>query len=150
MKTSFHANAKTLRARALRFFTAFLTLALVLVAGCKSKRPEPSSAGAQVETYKLISIDGQPVPCTIHHGQAKLNVKAGVFRFRPDGQCESSIEFLAPDGQTFRKDVSGTFARNGDKVTFQWKRAGRTEGTSAGDKFTMNNEGMAFSYTRER
>lgn len=150
MKTSFHANAKTLRARALRFFTAFLTLALVLVAGCKSKRPEPSSAGAQVETYELISIDGKAVPCTISHGQAKLNVKSGVFRFRPDRQCESSIEFLAPGGQTFQKDVSGTFARNGDDLNFQWKRAGRTAGTIAGDNLTMNNEGMVFSYTRQR
>lgn len=150
MKNSF--NAELLRARVFRFrqCTALLALALILLTGCKSKQSESGAAAGAVVTYDLVSIGGQNVPCQITHGQAKLNVISGVFRFGPGGECESSIEFLSANGQTFRKDVSGTYARYGEKVNFRWKRAGRTEGRITDDVFTMNNEGIVFSYKQTR
>ncbi|MGZ8940351.1 MAG: hypothetical protein ACXW32_14185 [Limisphaerales bacterium] len=149
-KISFNAKPHSLSQSALRFclFTTLLALTFVLFTGCKSHRVQ-QNAGAPAETYALISVDGQPVPCSVTHNGGNLKINSGVFRFRPDGHCESSIELVSPAGQPVRKNVTATYSRDGEALTFQWKGAGKTKGTLSGDVFTMDNEGMVFSYQRQ-
>jgi hypothetical protein len=46
------------------------------------------------------------------------------------------------------REVKATYTRQGSKLTMQWEGAGMTTGTVEGDMFTMNNEGMVFSYRK--
>ena len=100
-------------------------------------------------TYTLASVNGSQVPCTVQHEGAALAVKSGAFIFNADGTCLSRISFTPPSGVDAVREVKATYARQGAReFTMQWEGAGMTQGTLAGDTFTMNNEGMIFVYKK--
>ncbi len=97
-------------------------------------------------TYRLISIDGQPVPCSpLHDGQRAPEVSGGSMIISSDGTFRGEIKFtdprvVGPGG------APGTYTREGNILTMKHPGAGYTQGTLDGDQFTMNNEGMLFVY----
>jgi Lipocalin-like domain len=97
-------------------------------------------------TYKLVSVDGNKVPCSLKHEGVTLGVKSGSFVFKPDGTCSTRTVFTPPSGGDVSREVKATYTREGSKLTMKWEGAGTTTGTVQGKSFTMNNEGMVFAY----
>lgn len=136
-----------------RWVVRMLLLGLVLimgaVTGCKQSRPQPSAAHIS-GTYNLVSVDGNPVPCSIQTGgHPGVNVKSGSFRIQEDGTCYSRIVFVAPGAnREFTREVQATFTQSGSTLRMKWKGAGVTSGTIEGGSFEMINEGTRFSYRK--
>jgi hypothetical protein len=123
-----------------------LPLLTVLVwAGCK----QDAKVAADINpfgTYTLVSVDGNKLPCTVKHEGAALTVKSGTFVINSDGTCSSKVTFSLPSGGDSSREVKASYTRQGSKLTMQWEGAGTTTGTVGGDTFTMDNEGMIFTY----
>ena len=138
-------RTKTLRP-ALKVCLVSLFLALAF-AGCKQEvkvAADTNPAG----TYALVSVDGNKVPCSVQHEGVKLGVKSGTFVISPDGTCSSQVVFTPPSGGDATRDVKATYTRDASKLTMKWEGAGTTTGTVEGNLFTMNNEGMVFTYQK--
>jgi len=117
------------------------------VASAASK--ESADANNPRGTYALVSVDGNPIPCTVNHEGHALAVKSGAFIFNSDGTCSSKMVFTAPSGVEAVNEVKAAYTRQGaGEFTMQWEGAGMTIGTLAGDTFTMNNERMIFAYRK--
>jgi hypothetical protein len=56
--------------------------------------------------------------------------------------------FVPPSGAESTREVSATYMREGSQLNMQWKGAGKTSGTIKGNTFTMDNEGMVFTYQK--
>ena len=126
---------------------------------CALKPPAPFIASAVPResadtnnphgTYALVSVDGHPVPCTVNHEGHKLAVNSGTFILNLDGTCVSKLSFTPPSGVDEVREVKATYTRQGaGAFTMQWEGAGMTDGMLAGDRFSMNNEGMIFVYKK--
>jgi hypothetical protein len=117
-----------------------------ILAGCRPEtlRQEAISAGS----YALVTVDGNKVPCTLTHEGHALTVESGTFIINPEGSCSSKVTFSMPSGVRSSREVKASYTRQGSKLIMKWEGAGTTSGTIAGDKFTMNNEGMIFAYQK--
>ena len=114
----------------------------------QSGQPAPASDESLVGLYRLISVDGQPVPTEVKHGNQPVKIHHGVFRIGPDNQCESRIRFGPPHGGTIVRIVTATYEADDGKLEMDWKNAGRTSGTVSDDTFRMTNEGLEYVYRR--
>lgn len=121
-------------------------LAVIVSCGCNPKAKTAADI-SPVGSFALVSVDGDKVPATIQHG-ATLTVKSGVFIISADGTCSSKLVFSPPSGGDVTREVKATYTRQGPTLTMKWEKAGTTTGTIDGDAFTMNNEGMIFTYRR--
>jgi len=117
-----------------------------------SRAPKESADTSHLQgAYTLVSVSGNKVPCTVQHEGAALGVKSGTFIFNADGTCSSKVSFTPPSGVEAVREVKATYIRQGPGAfTMQWEGAGMTDGTLAGDTFTMNNEGMIFVYQKDQ
>jgi len=113
-------------------------------AGCK-KEAKVAAEGNPVGTYRLVSVDGNRVPCTVQHEGHAMAVTSGSFIINADGSCSSKIVLAGRDSAI---EVKATYTREGSKLTMQWQGAGTTTGTFEDNTFTMNNEGMVFVYRK--
>jgi hypothetical protein len=130
------------------FQRCFAAAALALFVAACQKQPPASAAADPAGVYTLVSVDGKPVPASVSHGGAAMQVRSGTFTITADGSCSSRILFVAPSGEEATREVSATYTRDGSQLRMQWKGAGRTVGTVDGQIFTMNNEGMLFVYKK--
>ncbi|MFA5203960.1 MAG: hypothetical protein WC708_06085 [Lentisphaeria bacterium] len=111
----------------------------------------PAATAGTADThgvYRLISVDGKPVPARVSHDGTTLEVRSGTFTIKADGTCGSRIIMVPPSGMEVIREVSATYVQDGPKLTMRWKGAGKTIGTITGDTFTMNNHGMVFVYRK--
>ena len=122
-------------------------LAVLAWTGCNPK-PEAAAGICPVGSFALVSVDGNKVPYTVQHGRSPLTIKSGTFVIGADGTCISKIVFSPPSGREASREVKATYTRQGPTLTMKWEGAGTTTGTIEGDTFTMNNEGMTFSYRK--
>jgi len=99
-------------------------------------------------TYTLGSVDGNQVPCEVTHGGHPMAVQSGIFIINVDGTCSSKVAFSVESGEEVSREVKATYTLEGSTLTMQWEGAGMTTGDVEGDTFTMNNEGMIFSYRK--
>lgn len=113
--------------------------------GCGSNQVQEINP---VGTYALVSVDGKKVPCAVTHEGNSLTVKSGTFIINADGTCATTTVFTVGDRPDISKEVKATYTRSGAKLTMKWQGAGMTLGTVEGDTFSMNNEGMMFSYRK--
>jgi len=122
-------------------------LAVMVTTGCNPKAKVVADINP-VGSFALVSVDGNKVPCTVQHGGAPLTVTSGLFIINADGTCRSKVVFSSPSGREATREVKATYTRQGPTLTLTWEGAGTTTGTIDGDTFTMNNEGMIFTYRR--
>ena len=115
--------------------------------GCNPKAKTAADI-SPVGSFALVSVDGQPVPYTVQHEGVPLTIKAGAFIIKADGTCSSKVVFSPTSGGESSHEVKATYTRQGPTLTMKWEGAGTTTGTIEGDIFTMNNEGMVFTYLR--
>jgi len=100
-------------------------------------------------TYTLVAVNGDKLPATVSHGDVKIEVHSGAFTINADGTCSTQTIFGLPAGDKVTRDVSATYTQEGTTLNMQWQGAGRTKGTVKNNTFTMNNEGIVFSYKRK-
>lgn len=120
---------------------------LTICAGCRQGGDDEASVNA-VGTYTLVSVDGKPVPCSVEHDGRSLTVKSGAFTISADGTCATKTSFTTPEGSEANREVKASYTQKGSTLTMKWEGAGSTTGTIEGNTFTMNNEGMIFSYRK--
>ena len=98
--------------------------------------------------YALVTVNGQKLPATVSHEGNTLEIRSGTFTINPDGTCSSMMTFVPPNGKEVTLETKATYSAEGQKLNMQWQGAGRTTGTAAGNTFTMENEGMVFTYRK--
>jgi hypothetical protein len=118
----------------------------LLLSGCS--KPQVADGSSPAGFYTLASVNGAQVPTTVDHDGVKLQVRSGTFTINADGTCSSKVVFVPPSGAEAAREVKATYTREGSKLTMRWEGAGMNTGTTAGDTFTMNNEGMVFVYRK--
>jgi hypothetical protein len=129
-------------------------LAASLLAACpsseKAKAPKAKEA-VMSTTYNLVSIEGQPVPCSPMHGGHRVpEVAGGTMTINSDGTFTHEMKFTDPRVKPASpNNTPGTYTRQGDALILKWPRAGYTKVTIEGDTLTMNNEGMIFVYRKQ-
>jgi len=58
------------------------------------------------------------------------------------------VSFSVEPSKEMTREVKAAYTQEGSTLTMKWEGAGTTTGTVHGDTFTMNNEGMVFSYRK--
>lgn len=149
MKTTPPSNHVALKTYTPRIVALGLLAVLMLLAmtGCKNATSTMADIDP-VGVYILASVDGKSVPCNLTHEGTTMTVKSGVFTINADGTCRSQTTFSVPPHQDISREVKATYTRQGAELTMRWDGAGVTKGKIEGDRFTMNNEGMIFSYRK--
>jgi hypothetical protein len=124
----------------------FSVLAMgVLLMGCKPEAKVGAPVIDVAGTYALQSVNGNTVPCKVEHDGRSFEVKSGSFVLNAEGTCASSMLISVSDKPIERK---ATYTREGSKFTMKWVGAGVNTGTLDGSVFTMQNEGMTFTYRK--
>jgi uncharacterized lipoprotein YajG len=145
-KTTRTSGSKNFKPAWLGTLAALALLAAALaLAGCK--QPASQSDAGPTGTYKLVSVGGKSVPCTVQH-EGSPTVKSGTFTFNPDGTCTSLVLFSIPSGQEMNREVKATYTRQGPELTMSWEGAGTTKGRYTSNTFEMTNEGIVFAYAK--
>ncbi len=98
--------------------------------------------------YTLMTVNGKQLPATISHDGQAQQIRSGTFTIQPDGKCSSKLTFGPPGGAVSTIEVAATSTRDGPRLRLQWERAGTTSGIIASNTFTMENEGIVFSYKK--
>jgi hypothetical protein len=127
--------------------SCFVVVAGLVLSACQNQ-PTTANAADPAGVYGLISVNGKPVPASVSHEGATLQVRSGTFTINADGTCGTKTVFVPPSGTEIARQVSATYTKDGSKLTMQWKGAGKTVGTVQGNTFTMDNEGMVFVYRK--
>ncbi len=125
-----------------------LGLTALFLSACSGDKSNVANAPDITGVYSLVSVDGAKVPTTISHDGAKIDVRSGTFTINADGTCSSQMDFVPPTGVAATREVKATYTREGSNLEMRWEGAGMTRGTVQGNTFTMNNEGMTFSYQK--
>jgi hypothetical protein len=98
--------------------------------------------------YILETVNGEKLSAAVAHEGSQLKIRSGAFTISADGTCSSKITVLLPSGEETTVVVKATYRQEGSKLNMQWQGAGSNTGTVNGNTFTMDNEGMIFSYQR--
>ena len=149
MKTQIQSTNLNLETYTPRIIALSLLAILLLLAmtGCKAAARDTASV-SPAGTYTLVSVDGKNVPCNLTHEGVAMIVKSGSFTINADGTCRSLSTFAVPPHPDVHREVTATYTQKGAELTMRWKGAGMTKGNIVGDTFTMNNEGLIFSYRK--
>ena len=70
---------------------ALVPSALAALVACQSvhRSPQPTTDMEEVAgRYALFGIDGKPVPATVEHGGAPVEVRSGTFVIGADGEAQ--------------------------------------------------------------
>ncbi|MBT5709128.1 MAG: hypothetical protein HOI66_22640 [Verrucomicrobia bacterium] len=131
--------------------TTLLSAILVLGLGCLSacSHRNPSATFSPVGTYQLVEVNGQAIPTTVHHGGIEIRVVSGQLVLTEAGDGLSETVFGPPAGAKVHRRVEASYTQSGNELLLRWKGAGMTKGTLGNEAFTMNNEGMIFSYRKK-
>lgn len=126
---------------------ALALAACIGLAACQSKRAAGRSPNPSGD-YLLASVNGQPVPATVSHDGASLQIRSGSCTFGADQSCSTTTVFVPPSGREVTRTATATYTARGADLSLRWKGAGFTSGKVDGATFTMNNEGMVFVYRK--
>src|SRR5437867_2196541 len=97
-----------------RFPTLLLVAATIGLAGCKTRNPAVADL-EPVGTYALLSVDGNPVPCTTQHNGTSMTIKSGAFTINADGTCGSKMTFSVQSRGDTTREVKATYKQDGSK-----------------------------------
>jgi hypothetical protein len=124
-------------------------LALVFAATLAGVWPVKSADTNSIAgVYILETVNGEKLSAAVTHEGNPLKIRSGAFTINADGTCSSKITVLPPSGEETTVVVKATYRQEGSKLNMQWQGAGSNTGTVDGKTFTMDNEGMIFSYQK--
>ena len=133
--------------QAVSLISCCVVAAGLVISACARQQP-PLDGSDIAGAYTLVSVNGNPVPTSVDHQGAALQVRSGTLTLGADGTCSTRTVFVPPSGTEVRREVGATYTRDGSRLTLRWKGAGKTTGTIADGTFTMDNEGMVFVYRK--
>ncbi len=122
-----------------------LVVMFAALTGCKKISSIETAANDPAGVYTLVTVDGVNIPGMVNHGGHDVMLHSGTFIINADKTCISKTVF---GSQKVSREVKATYTQEGSRLNMQWIGAGRTKGVIKGDTFTMNNEGMIFSYKK--
>jgi len=122
-----------------------LVFAATLVGVWPAKSADTNSIAG---VYILETVNGEKLSAAVTHEGNALKIRSGAFTINADGTCCSKITVLPPTGEETTVVVKATYHLEGSKLNMQWQGAGSNTGTIDGKTFTMDNEGMIFSYQK--
>jgi len=138
-------------------------LALALLPGPyrseASGEPVGQDQPALPGTYALVSIDGHQLPYMPTPPGRPADapptpvVVGSTLTIKGDSTFQQIMNFRITWEGTERfgdRNFSGTYLQEGSGYVFQWTNAGQTRVTLRGDTLVLNNEGMLFTYHRQR
>lgn len=128
-----------------------LACALLVALGGLSVQAAGETNKEVAGVYTLMTVNKKKVPATLDHDGTALQIRSGSFTINADGTCRSKITVVPPAGAETTVEVKATYTLTGEKLNtlkMKWENAGATTGTVEGKTFTMNNEGMVFSYQK--
>jgi hypothetical protein len=109
----------------------------------------PSTTGAEVGTYALVSLNGRSLPTNITEGGTQIEVISGTLTLGGGGTVRTSTTYRSSPGATpVTNEVSGTYTMQGSTLSFSYTNGGRNTGTLSGNTLQMVNEGVVWSYQR--
>ncbi len=123
-------------------------LCLSCLASCARTGTNAPNSIDPTGIYTLVAVNGSTIPNTVLHGDRGVEVHSGVFTINADGTCSSKVLFGQPSSEPIHREVHATYTQRGSGLSMKWKGAGRTTGVIEDNMFTMNNEGMIFTYQR--
>ena len=116
--------------------------------GGRAAAQEPASADL-AGTYNLVTVDGHELPYAItHEGTPGPTVVGGSLTLNKDATFVASFSFGGPNGETMKRDLKGTYVKDGADLDLAWEGAGHTKVTVDGKKLTMNNEGILWAFKK--
>ena len=119
------------------------------------RQDRPALAGS----YALVSIDGHELPYAPRHPGMPANappppmVVSSLFTISGDSTFQQTMSYRITRegaGQVMERNFRGTYLRKDSSYIFTWVNAGQTPVTLRGDTLVLNNEGMLFTYLRQR
>ena len=127
----------------------FVTIAVLSLAACQ-EAVRPVGDNDITGIYYLLKVDGNELPGTVSHDGMAMEIRSGTFVISADGTCFSTTRFAVHGGKEMTREVRAKYVVRDTQLIMTWEGegAGTTEGTVAGDIFTMDNHGMIFEYTR--
>jgi len=131
-----------------------LVVMLIALTGCEMTNGSKETVEASADVndfagvYSLTAVDGASVPATVSHDGHQVMVHSGAFTINADQTCSCETIFGPPSGEKHTRNVNATYTLTGSTLNMKWTGAGWTKGTVKGDTFTMNNEGIIFSYKK--
>jgi hypothetical protein len=152
----------------MRQSTAVLAgLVPLLVMGLSLSPHRPEAAGGPVRqnrpalpgAYALVSIDGHPIPYAPMHPGRPVDappppvIIGSIFTIKADSTFQQTMSYrITRQGaeQVVDRHFSGTYVPEDSGYVFTWLNAGQTPVTLRGDTLVLNNEGMLFTYYRQR
>ena len=107
-----------------------------------------------VGTWRLQTVDGQPLPFTLpEEGVVKFDLTGETMTLVASGRMTMVTEFRVTDGgNVFAESVpdAGSYSVNGSKVAFKFDSDGSTPtATVNGDTMTLDDIGLTFVYRRD-
>jgi hypothetical protein len=149
MKTNSPSPALTHNQYSARIIAWGLLLILFLGAVARSHgQSAPKATVNPAGDYKLVSVDGKTVPCTINHDGTSMIVQSGSFTISTNGQITSVMTVSVGDRKDMRCETHATYTLKGAELTMKWQNAGMTQGRVEGQTFTMTNESMVLAYKK--
>lgn len=130
-----------------RLFALFLLVPLL--ASCDSfTGPDDSHIG----TFELQTVNGSALPfLAAEVGADRLEIMEGFITTSDDGAFTNGFTFRETrDGQvsTVPQEVTGTFTRNGNQITFIDSRGGSFVGSLEGSTVTVAGQGATFVFRK--
>ena len=133
-----------------KILSVFSVMTLILSLAACQEVIRPAGDNDITGIYYLLKVDGIELPSTVSHDGVVMEIRSGTFVISADGTCFSTTRFAVHGGKEMTREVRAKYVVRDTKLIMTWKGegAGTTEGTVAGDIFTMDNHGMIFEYTR--
>ena len=119
---------------------------LALPMALKMKRDYDISAS----TYRLVSVDGNKLPCTPRRRGAQLpEIVAGTINLFNDRTFRATITYgSGSGGSATTRTFKGTYSGTNAITSLLWEGAGETPVSLEENRLTLDNEGMRFVYER--
>ena len=102
-----------------------------------------------IGSFVLVKVEGQTLPARVNHDGTSIRVVSGQLEFTEDGGAMSETVFGPPNGGDIHRRVTANYTQIGDELLLRWEGAGVTKGLLEDGSFTMENEGMTFTYVKE-
>ncbi len=130
-----------------------MILVLLVMAACGGTSPAGPAAvaatGDEVGTYTLVSLNGAAVPAPATEGPAGTQVLSGTLTLGQGGTVRVTVVFQIPGETPSRtSDVTGSYRRSGNALTFSYSNGGSNTGTLDGKDLHFLNEGSTWLYRK--
>jgi hypothetical protein len=134
----------------MRYARHWLTLAMVVVAGCGGDSTGPTGPQG---TYRLERVNGGSLPFLAEQfGDFRIDIVSGSLIVRADHTFSAEITSQQTNGsasQTIAEQAAGSWTSNGSAITFTEPGSAAYSGQLSGDRLTAQRAGVTFEFVKQ-